>query len=349
MKNKAMEFSPMIALTYNCNQACKNCYPSGLEKKFCSFITLKNFSKAIDWFKSQNITENIMLTGGEPTIHPDFLEILKICRDKKIKITILTNCLFEEKILKNLNLSFVNSLIVNYFSLHDQNINHEKYENNLKKLSEKKISLSFFYKLPVRENEKKDLVEKSKAYNAKIFGHFLMPGFSGKKISFENRKKEMRSVISLTKLIDAENLRFELLEPLLRCAFSDKEWKFLKNFYCQSKIGHSRCYVGEDYHALTEKKSNYAMRIFINPDLSIFPCFPVFFKGPSILSFKNITEASNLLKMFFEKWRWEVPFDEKCEKCHYFLKRECQGGCLHYKYHKFYEKNKNIVNFYNVI
>lgn len=170
MKNKTKEinFSPMIALTYSCNLMCKNCYPSGLEKNFCRFITLENFSKVIAWFKRQNITENIMLTGGEPTTHPYFLEILQICKKEKIKITILTNCLFNEEILKNIDKSFVNSLVINYFPLSDKNINHEKYEKNLRKLSEKKISFSFFYKLPIRKKEQNDLINKSKIYNAKI-------------------------------------------------------------------------------------------------------------------------------------------------------------------------------------
>ncbi len=346
---KKMSFSPTIALTYDCNANCNHCYPRGLNDIFPKHISLENFQKTISWFKKQGIKETFLLTGGEPTSHPQFKEILSICKKEKIQIGILTNCLFDETIMKELDKSFVSFLMINYFSPSSENFNHKHYNNNIEKIYKKNIRVNFFYKLPIKNSDQKDLIEKSKKYDAEICGHFIMPGFLGKKITTESRIKDMRSVLDIMDLVSKENVKFVLLDVLLRCAFSDSEWDKLRKFYKYSKIGHSRCYVGESYHVLTGKKSSYSMRITINPDLSIFPCFPVFFKGPSILSFNDVHELGSFLESFFEKWRWEVPLMKKCEKCEYYLKKECQGGCIHYKHHNKYGKEKELIKIADVI
>jgi radical SAM protein with 4Fe4S-binding SPASM domain len=354
-KDNHYVYHVMISLGYSCNISCDCCFVGGMKEYFPKFISLENFKKAIKWLKKQDIN-HVCLTGGEPTTHPQFDEIIKICKEKNIIVNIITNGLFDSGVLDVLTKDFVRGITVHYFNPGEKNLEKQKYNTNLKKITEKEIPLSLFCILPIHKKYYPDIVQKVKDHNARIFGHFLIPGFQGKKESLIEKRKKARSVLDFQKIIEKEDIRFELVDVALRCAFSDEEWEFLVNYNKNnSSLAASRCFTGyslESKHALPHtkergNKSNYAMRLFINSDLSIFPCLTVFSKGPNILSFKNIEEVSNLLKKFFEKWRWQIPMEEECKNCKYFLSKECQGGCLHHKYNKYYRGK--IINIEEII
>lgn len=334
----------MISLGYSCNISCDCCFVRGMKEKFPEFISLEDFKSAIKWLKKQNIN-HVCLTGGEPTAHPKFSEIIKICKEEDIIVNIITNGLFENHSLDILTDDFVRGITVHYFNPDEKGLDVQKYNTNLKKMTEKNIPISLFCILPINKKYYPDIIQKVKSHNARIFGHFLIPGFQGEKDSLAEKKRKARSLLDFAKIIEKENIRFELVDIALRCAFNDKEWDFLTNYNKNnSSLAASRCFVGhslESKHALPHtkergNKSNYAMRLFVNSDLSIFPCLTVFSKGPSLISFENIEEVSNLLGKFFEKWRWQIPMEKECINCKYFLNKECQGGCLHHKYNKHY-------------
>jgi MoaA/NifB/PqqE/SkfB family radical SAM enzyme len=339
-------FRPFISLTYNCNFSCKHCYARGLEKTFPDYMDFEKFKKLIEWFKKQEIS-HITITGGEPTTHPDFLKIIALCHKEKIHVTLLTNCLFDDSIIEKLKNK---KLIIkaDYFPSSLKNFDHKKYNYNLDKIFESKIIVGFICRLPINRKDYPDIVKKAKKYNSVIMGRYLMTGPNEKSIDIKKRIREMRSILDFAELIKKEKLTFVTQDFLLRCAFTEKEWKSLESFNKKggNKIAYSKCYGGE-YSPILEQEVGYASKLNINPDLSIFPCFPVFFKGPNILSFKNIEEIEDLLKPFFNKWKWEVPLMKKCEKCKYFIEKKCQGGCLHYKQHKYYKEN--IVDIKEVI
>ncbi|MEG2095193.1 MAG: radical SAM protein [Alistipes sp.] len=80
------------AVGYLCNERCQFCpcsegsanMPSLTYEEICSSI-----SRAIE----ERGVENILLSGGEPTIHPDFFRILEFIRGCDVKISLLTNAL----------------------------------------------------------------------------------------------------------------------------------------------------------------------------------------------------------------------------------------------------------------
>lgn len=87
-----------IELSYKaCNLRCKHCYieksPYKQEK---DFIELEKVKKALADIEGQNI-KSIYLTGGEPLMHNDFNQILRMCLNLT-NVTILTNgTLINEK------------------------------------------------------------------------------------------------------------------------------------------------------------------------------------------------------------------------------------------------------------
>lgn len=81
--------SAYLALGYECNHNCSCCPCTKLERKTSS-LCIEDIKNIIDIMISQDI-EHIVLSGGEPTIHKNFFEILSYLRSKNIYISLLSN------------------------------------------------------------------------------------------------------------------------------------------------------------------------------------------------------------------------------------------------------------------
>lgn len=79
-----------LTLNRTCNLRCKWCYARDTEYKSSLTMSKDLAFELIDFFDSINV-KHIILIGGEPTIHPDFFEILKYAKEKKIKCALVTN------------------------------------------------------------------------------------------------------------------------------------------------------------------------------------------------------------------------------------------------------------------
>lgn len=80
-----------MAIWYRCNQACKGC-PCSRNVDKGKNMTFENV-KALTEKALQNADEpiSVTLSGGEPTLHPDFMKIMRYFRSKDVYVTILTN------------------------------------------------------------------------------------------------------------------------------------------------------------------------------------------------------------------------------------------------------------------
>jgi MoaA/NifB/PqqE/SkfB family radical SAM enzyme len=77
-----------LELTYKCNLDCFFCYNDRLKKGVA--LSLENYSKLLhDLAEMQTLY--LMLTGGEPMIHPHFFEIGAIAKELGFVVTVRTN------------------------------------------------------------------------------------------------------------------------------------------------------------------------------------------------------------------------------------------------------------------
>ena len=83
---------PNIMLTYRCNLSCSYCFANEFVNSKATDISFTAFQKAIDFLTTSD-NHHIGLIGGEPTIHPQFSEMLKYIEGcEKIEgATIYTN------------------------------------------------------------------------------------------------------------------------------------------------------------------------------------------------------------------------------------------------------------------
>lgn len=138
-----MKKSAHIMLGYTCNSHCNHCVVQTKRHK------LENQKYGIDLEKNEIINRidneissganEIVLTGGEPTLRKDIYEIVNYIWDKKINLQIQTNGSMPEAIKsivdmvkdnKSTHVSFMIPLHAHYAELHN-NISHHKdsFEN----------------------------------------------------------------------------------------------------------------------------------------------------------------------------------------------------------------------------
>lgn len=75
----------LIEVTDRCNLSCPTCYASS-SPTHGRHRTLEEIKDMVDIIvKSEGEPDVVQLSGGEPTIHPDFFEILDYCKQQPIK------------------------------------------------------------------------------------------------------------------------------------------------------------------------------------------------------------------------------------------------------------------------
>jgi len=84
------EFASWLTINRKCNLRCKWCYASPDRFKGTTNMLLQTVQKSIDLFKGLPL-KRVILIGGEPTIHPDFLTIVRMIKDANLVPVVITN------------------------------------------------------------------------------------------------------------------------------------------------------------------------------------------------------------------------------------------------------------------
>lgn len=95
-KDKVPSHKIRLVLTNSCNMNCPWCVDAAVRTNTNgSFMTLTSVNKAIAFAKENNITE-FTLTGGEPTLHPDIEEIVKLIKANGFRLKMITNYVLSD-------------------------------------------------------------------------------------------------------------------------------------------------------------------------------------------------------------------------------------------------------------
>lgn len=99
-----------IDITWECNERCIHCYVPNSVKNHTTCMPLKKFCQTVDEFVEMG-GKDIVLSGGEPLMHPSFEEMLHYCGEKGLttaifsNLTLLDNRLAE--VMKSTNVGLV--------------------------------------------------------------------------------------------------------------------------------------------------------------------------------------------------------------------------------------------------
>lgn len=86
---------PNIAITNYCNLKCPYCFADDMIHESKNNMTLENYIKLLHYLTEYNNEQHVGIIGGEPTLHPQFKEILiesNQCANKNnTQFTLFTN------------------------------------------------------------------------------------------------------------------------------------------------------------------------------------------------------------------------------------------------------------------
>jgi radical SAM protein with 4Fe4S-binding SPASM domain len=91
---EASILSPTIVRIYLssfCQHNCPGCFHDRSPITSKKFLSVGDFRKLLDDLLLLDIQMMDLTGGGEPTLHPQFIEFVKMCRDEKIKLALLSN------------------------------------------------------------------------------------------------------------------------------------------------------------------------------------------------------------------------------------------------------------------
>jgi len=95
----------ILEVTNICNLRCPNCTNKDMQRKR-GFMELETYKKTIDECVTLGV-DNVCITGGEPTLHPQLIDQVTYAKTRGIKsLTIITNAqlltpLISEKLIKD--------------------------------------------------------------------------------------------------------------------------------------------------------------------------------------------------------------------------------------------------------
>jgi len=83
----------LFNITSRCNESCSFCLKSSFLKKGLSDLDLQEIKGNYFFLKKSNHISHVVLTGGEPTLHSNFLKILDFFESQNVDISLVTNLL----------------------------------------------------------------------------------------------------------------------------------------------------------------------------------------------------------------------------------------------------------------
>lgn len=85
-----------VDITSECNERCIHCYIPNDVKNNAKHISLQKFCQLIDEFVEWG-GGSIVISGGEPLMHPEIIEIMHYCGQKSLDIAIFSNLTLLDK------------------------------------------------------------------------------------------------------------------------------------------------------------------------------------------------------------------------------------------------------------
>jgi len=300
-----------ICITSVCNRQCSYCFAHEPNTP-PAFMKLDDFKRSIA-FLDRSFVDQVRILGGEPTLHPDFKEIIKLARNTSKKILLFTNGLISDEAIELL-MGFAPENLTAIVNVTPLDVNREdalsKQRQVVKRLGPR-AALSFnIYKPDISFEILIDLIENCDTQRMIRLG-LALPCLDGKNESLPPR--QYPSVGS----------------RIVRFASRGADLGITLSFDC----GFVSCMFDEDgLEALKEAKADIGWRcnpiLDINTSGRVLHCLPLAGKYSEPLS--DESDAAVLRKRFIEQsqhWR-RAGIYRDCSLCDLKHSGVCPGGCL---------------------
>jgi organic radical activating enzyme len=88
-----------LILTTLCNNNCSFCFAHETLDKKGVILSLEDIKEVVAFHRPE---DNVKLLGGEPTLHPQFKEIMEFLKTVKNPVTLISNFIFNEEVKQSI-------------------------------------------------------------------------------------------------------------------------------------------------------------------------------------------------------------------------------------------------------
>jgi len=312
---------PNILLTSRCTRSCPYCFA---EKEMIDspsrIMSWENLIYISDLLKASG-DKGVSLLGGEPTLHPDFVDYVLYLADRGLSVNVFTNGIMSPSRLIEIkdHLSGLSTDRLSFVC----NLNNPKQTPAPQKHTERIhdfLSVMGPWTQPGFNIYRQD-------FDIKFIFDFVnrygmrrslrlgiahpVPGTTGMHIRPEEMGKVIERLYSFRPLFDRFRLKFGPDCGFPICKFSNEQ---LGWFYRLSGGGNSRFGCGP--------------AIDITPDMSVYACFPLSkFYRKSLYEFDTMGQIVEFYSGIHRKIRAEIPgIYPECDGCVQLSENVCSGG-----------------------
>lgn len=308
--------SPVLVdfqITSKCNLACPHCYAQA--SKFGRHVPLKDIITVLDQCQKAGVLE-VALGGGEPTIHPDFVKILKIANQKSLVPNLATNGKAMTKTLAKKLARYCGAVALSIEFINDEFKKRRGYDFNKFLASAKLIKeagLRLVFQITVSQT---NLFKIKKTVK-------LLSSYQPYGMVFLTYKPVGRAKRFDSPLFNITNKK--ILAELKKC------FSILQDN--RIKIGYDCCMgnllTGLDWEAKGEIYGCSALResVAVDTNLNVLPCSFVMdqklgnLKNQDLISIWHSYQSNS----FRDKFKQKISQHKICQNCPH--KTNCLGGC----------------------
>jgi len=304
-----------LTISAVCNQHCSYCFTRDHlngSRASRNFLDVADFDARLDFLDRSNI-DQARLLGGEPTLHPQFPELVERARARSKKITVFTNGLMPEEALaclEKLSPTECNVLVNVNEPVEAGEATYERQLAAIHRLG-KRASLGFnIYRVDFQPDFLLSLIGEAGCRPAIRLG-LAHPCLSGdNQYIHPNQYVAIgQKIVSFARLAARAGVIVEFDCGFVRCMFSDEDLETLE------AIGAG---VGWRCNPILD----------VDIDGQVIHCYPL--SGLGSLPLTPETDAPALRKAFeslTRSYRQAGVFQE-CSTCPFKRSGVCFGGCL---------------------
>ncbi len=300
-------------VTPNCNHHCRYCYNVWKYREYPQgqLLNLKQWQEVTERLLDQTLVTTVSISGGEPTLYPDLLDLIKYLRGKKIKVNLLTNGsnITEELAdrLIDLDISiFEIPLVAIDKELHKKLKGRDDYDLVVKGISNLTSRRADVVAVMVATKDNiglaQEIAEMSMVLGCRGLMFNRINPANKEQIELLPTVKQLESALDkLDKVAEKYKYGISCSVPIVPCVLEMKKYKNLSYGFCPA--GDTRSYLTIDFGG-NIRVCNHSPQILGNilkDDL------------------EDILEQSEYFRDFKQK------FNDKCLSCERL--KECKGGC----------------------
>ena len=309
-----------ILLTEKCVRSCPYCFAKEyLKESKENLLGWEDLIYIADLLESSR-EMHLSLLGGEPTLHPDFIDFVCYLHQRKFHINVFTSGILSDRNLNAAKKYLLKipveslSFVCNYNHPKTSKVSETKQIEKFFQSFSKYISLSF--NLYQKDFDFTFLVDAINKYDLKRYIRLGLaqpiPGQKNECLSLKEIRGIAETLRNQLNILEENEIGIGFDCGMPMCIFSNEDIGRL------FKLNKGRVVF------------NCGPAIDVGPDMQVWACFPLSnYEKKSLYDFDNVED----MKKYFTNQHNDIRKErcgifEECQNCHYLKEDLCKGGCL---------------------